>query len=164
MDLLTDDLMLKIMDIRCEDIENNVEKLEKAVFEHSNLIDEIENELELFPDNRENFGFKFYNVEMITTKIKSMKEIFKPIVYGKVVFFNEDFDSDVIINPNILHFCKNIFDDYEWNDFDDELEDILIDLDNLDMKLAKADDYCDYEDYLYGADIQFIKMNRPFEM
>lgn len=106
LDLLTDDIMLNILDTRCDDIEKEIKKLEYDIFGYD---DDILGK-DIFDYDGNGLYLRFDNV-VLDEKIND-NEIFNPFHIGKTIFitsyvFNNlnnniyKFDSsDIVINPN----------------------------------------------------------------
>jgi len=104
LDLLTDDIMIKILDARCDDIEKQISKLENDI----NGIDDIFDK-DIFDYDGNGLFLRFDN--LVLDKKINEKDIFNPFHIGKarIVHMFDTEISNVIINPNFFIYMNTAF-------------------------------------------------------
>ena len=153
LDLLTDDIMLNILDARCDYIEKEIKKLENDI----NGYDDDVFGKDIFDGDGNGLYLRFDNL-VLDKKIND-NEIFNPFHIGKVRIVHT-FDteiSDIIINPNFFiymntaykHMIKNkntYYDDEEF--YKVELPNFICVKDDITYYFQKITE--DEEDYGQG--------------
>jgi len=117
LDLLTDDIMIKILDSRCDDIEKEIKKLE-------NDINDIENLFDIYYPDADGGKIYLRFDNLVLDKKINANEIFKPFHIGKArIVHNLDNNnrvvhtlssahtvvSNIIINPNFFIYMNTAY-------------------------------------------------------
>ena len=119
LDLLTDDIMINILDARCDDIEKQISKLENNI--NDSYDDVCGNDIFDFDGN--GLYLRFDN--LVLDKKINEKDIFNPFHIGKarIVHTFDTVKTDVIINPNLFIYMNIAYKHsikYKYTYFDDE--------------------------------------------
>jgi len=119
LDLITDDIMINILDARCNDIEKQISKLENNI---NGFYDDVfDNDIFDFDGN--GLYLRFDN--LVLDKKINEKNIFIPFHIGKarIVHTFDTVDSNIIINPNFFIYMNIAYKHsikYKYTYFDDE--------------------------------------------
>jgi hypothetical protein len=152
LDLLTDDIMINILDARCDDIEKQISKLENNI---NGFYDDVCGN-DIFDYDGNGLYLRFDN--LVLNKKINEKDIFNPFHIGKAIIVHT-FDteiSNVIINPNLFIYMNTAFkriikhkntyyDDEEF--YKVELPKVICVKDDITYFFQKIYEEEEYEDY-----------------